>query len=385
MSLTLLVAMAVTGCTTLGGAGPSAGGIRGSVEDGVAGTAIQVVELNGRVNQRLNAHKASTTFAQVFGESSVSPTIVGPGDILDIGIWEAPPAVLFGAAPAGVQLAGAMDVSSTAEIPQQQVGEDGKVTVPFVGRITVAGLRPDEIEAIIVSRLAGRANDPQALVRLVQNETRTVTVLGEVAQSGRMVLSARGERVLDALANAGGASKAIEQSTIQVARGSVQAAMPLENVIADPTQNIGLRPDDVITLQHQPYSFVALGAVKANAEVPFESRGISLAEALGRVGGLNETRANVKGVFVFRMEPSDAVDPLVGADAPTTADGRVPVVYSLRMTDAQSLFAMQDFMMQDGDVLYIATAPGVELERFLSTIASAAFTIVATSNALNSQ
>ncbi|NQZ48129.1 MAG: hypothetical protein HRT63_11475 [Erythrobacter sp.] len=68
--------------------------------------------------------------------------------------------------------------------------------------------------------------------------------------------------------------------------------------------------------------------------------------------------------------------------ADTTVDGRVPVIYSLRMTDAQSLFAMQDFAMRDRDVLYIATAPGVELERFIATLSTTAFSIVATVNAV---
>ena len=88
---------------------------------------------------------------------------------------------------------------------------------------------------------------------------------------------------------------------------------------------------------------------------------------------------------MFRLEDRAALPALAGPDVQATADGRVPVVYTLRMTDAASLFAMQDFRMRDGDVLYISTAPGVELERFLQTISSTAFSIVATGNALNSQ
>ncbi len=160
--------------------------------------------------------------------------------------------------------------------------------------------------------------------------------------------------------------------------------MPLERVINDPLQNVRLQPGDVVTVQHQPFSFVALGAVARNAEVPFEGGGITLAEALGRAGGLNDRRADVKGVFVFRLEDREALPMLAGPDVRTTRDGRVPVVYTLRMTDAASLFMMQDFRMRDGDVLYISTAPGVELERFLNTISSTAFSIVATGNAFDS-
>ncbi|MAY19273.1 MAG: capsular biosynthesis protein [Erythrobacteraceae bacterium] len=384
-ALSVLLLLGTAACASLGATGPSTGAVRDIEGQSYADAGIAVIELNAGVTQRLTEYSAATSFAEVFDDAGVSPTLVGPGDTLDIAIWEAPPAVLFGTAPAELSRSGGLDTASTAEIPQQQVGEDGKVMVPFVGRIEVVGLRPDEIERVITSRLRGRANNPQAVVRLAQNESRTATILGNVASSQRMMLTGRGERILDALASAGGTREAIEQSTVQLARGNTRATMPVGQVIADPAQNVRLRPGDVITVQHQPFSFVALGAVTRSAEVPFEGGGVNLAQALGRVGGLAERRADIKGVFVFRMEPRSAVESLLGPDARTTADGRVPVVYSLRMDDASSLFAMQDFQMRDDDVLYISTAPGVELERFLATLSTTAFSIIATANALDNQ
>jgi polysaccharide biosynthesis/export protein len=374
-------------CTSLGGAGPSTGAIRGAQDDGAtyAEGAIQVLPLGTDVVSGLASYERAASFAELFGESGVSATVLAPGDQVDIAIWEAPPAVLFGAAPGDQQLGSGIDLASNTPIPRQQVDEAGMIAIPFVGRISVLGMRPEQVESLIVARLRRRANDPQAVVRLVQNETRTATILGEVSASRQIGLSARGERLLDALAVAGGSKQSIEQSTVQLARGTQRAVMPLERVINDPQQNVRLRPGDVVTVQHQPFSFVALGAVARSAEVPFEGNGITLAEALGRAGGLNDRRADVKGVFVFRLEDRAALPVLAGTEVRTTADGRVPVVYTLRMTDAASLFMMQDFRMRDGDVLYIATAPGVELERFLQTISSTAFSIVATGNAISNQ
>lgn len=375
------------GCTSLGGAGPSTGAISRAQEDGAtyAEGAIQVLPLGTEVVAGLNRYEQAASFAELFGDGGVSATVIAPGDQIDIAIWEAPPAVLFGAVPGDQQLGSNADLAANTPIPRQQVDEEGMIAIPFVGRIKVLGMRPEQVESLIVGRLRRRANDPQAVVRLVANETRTATILGEVGASRQIGLSARGERLLDALAVAGGTKQPIEQSTVQLARGTRRAVMPLEKVINDPLQNVRLRPGDVVTVQHQPFSFVALGAVARNAEVPFEGNGITLAEALGRAGGLNDRRADVKGVFVFRLEDRAAVPALGAADVKTTSDGRVPVVYTLRMTDAASLFVMQDFRMRDGDVLYISTAPGVELERFLQTISSTAFSIVATGNALNTR
>ena len=375
------------GCTSLGGAGPSTGAISRAQEGGAtyAEGAIQVLPLGTEVVAGLNRYEQAASFAELFGDGGVSATVIAPGDQIDIAIWEAPPAVLFGAVPGDQQLGSNADLAANTPIPRQQVDEEGMIAIPFVGRIKVLGMRPEQVESLIVGRLRRRANDPQAVVRLVANETRTATILGEVGASRQIGLSARGERLLDALAVAGGTKQPIEQSTVQLARGTRRAVMPLEKVINDPLQNVRLRPGDVVTVQHQPFSFVALGAVARNAEVPFEGNGITLAEALGRAGGLNDRRADVKGVFVFRLEDRTAIPALGEADVKTTSDGRVPVVYTLRMTDAASLFVMQDFRMRDGDVLYISTAPGVELERFLQTISSTAFSIVATGNALNTR
>lgn len=384
-ALAASVLISASACSSLGGAGPSTGAVRDAAGESYADSGIEVVELGSSANELLRAYSASTSFAELFDDEGVSATLVGRGDTLDIAIWEAPPAVLFGTSPAQMGSNGGLDSSSTAEIPEQQVGEDGAVTVPFVGRVEVIGLSPDEIERVIVSRLRGRANNPQAVVRLIANESRTATILGSVNASQRVVLSARGERLLDALASAGGTKGEIEESTIQLARGGTRAVMPLEQVIAEPAQNVLLRPGDVVTVQHQPFSFVALGAVNRSAEIPFEGGGVNLAQALGRVGGLNDRRADIKGVFVFRFEDAVMARMLTGGEVKTTADGRVPMVYRLRMDDAASLFAMQDFQMRDDDVLYISTAPGVELERFLATLSTTAFSIVATANALDSQ
>jgi polysaccharide export outer membrane protein len=376
--------VAVAGCSSLGGAGPSGGAIREAQDNSedYAEGAIQVLPLDPDVIAGLRAYDRRASFAELFGDAGISATQIAPGDQIDIAIWEAPPAVLFGVAPADQQLSVGGDMASNAPIPRQQVDEEGMISVPFVGRIKVLGMRPEAVEAIITARLRRRANDPQAVVRIVQNDTRTATILGEVASNRQIGLSARGERLLDALAAAGGTRQPIEQSTVQIARGTQRAVMPLERVIGDPLQNVRLQPGDVVTVQHQPFSFVALGAVARNAEVPFEGVGITLAEALGRAGGLNDRRADIKGVFVFRLEDRASLPAFAGADVRTTADGRVPVVYTLEMTDAASLFAMQDFRMRDGDVLYVSTAPGVDLERFLQAISSTAFSIVATGNAI---
>lgn len=378
----IMLSVAVAACSSFGASGPTARTVGKAQEQSYGDHAIQIVELNSETLDGLTGFRKASSFAEVFGDSAISQSVVGRGDIVDIAIWEAPPAVLFGATAPGAQLGTAATTARSADIPQQQVGSDGTITVPFVGQIAVEGRSLASIQREIVARLRGKAHQPQALVRLAKNETRSVTVLGEVAAAKRMALSARGEKLLDAIADAGGARHSVVKSTVQLARGNITATMPLDRVIADPTQNVTLQPDDIVTVLHKPFSFVALGAVQQSNEISYEGAGLSLAEALGRVGGLNDNRADVQGVFIFRLEKPQALAGKLPADARQTADGRVPVIYRLRMSDPISLFAMQDFAIRDDDVLYVSTAPGADLQRFIGALSSSAFSVVAVGNAL---
>jgi polysaccharide export outer membrane protein len=306
-------------------------------------------------------------------------TVIAPGDIIDIALWEAPPAMLFGASGLGAGLAAP---TSSAGVPQQMVGDEGTITVPFAGLITVAGRTPQQVEREIVGRLAGKAHQPQAVVRLVQNEARNVTIVGEVATSRRMPLTPRGERLLDALAAAGGAKQAVGKIMIQVTRGNRVVSLPLETVINDPRQNVRLQTDDVVTALYQPYSFTSLGATGTSAEINFEATGLTLAQALGRVGGLQDNRADIKGVFIFRLEDPSAVDAPLVDGARRTPDGKIPVIYRVNLADPATFFVAQGFPIRNRDVLYVSNAPLTDIQKFVSLVTSTTFSFINIGNAV---
>lgn len=376
----LLMIALLASCTSLGAAGPSRSSVLNRTD--AAEAAIEIVELTDSTAQRLATYRQSRSFAEVFGNPLPVGTTFGRGDTVEIAIWEAPPAVLFGAGSLDSRLPSGSSQNST-NIPLQMVSDDGTVTVPFVGAVNLAGRTAAEVEREIVRRLVGRAHDPQVVVRLVSNFARNVTVIGEVRESRRVPLSASGERLLEAIAAAGGLSHPVDKSTVQLTRGSIVSIMPLDAVIADPAQNVRLLPEDVVTVLHQPFSFVAMGAVNRTAEVEFEGGGITLAQALGRVGGLRDDRADIRGVFIFRMEAPEALAPEVAATARRTADGRIPVIYRLDLGQPLSFFVAQDFAVRDDDVLYVTTAPLSDLQRFLGVISNVAFSTISIGNAVN--
>jgi len=378
-ALLLAASAALGGCQSFGASGPSRGSVLRSAAPRHATSDISVVELNDAAVTRITTLSHTRSFSEVFGEQPATPSLIGRGDVLDIAIWEAPPAVLF--TNSGLDgLRGGAVINQGATIPQQMVADDGTVAVPFVGAVAAAGRDPAAVAEDIRQRLARKAHDPQVVVRLVQNETRNVTILGEVAASRRVPLSAKGERLLDAIAAAGGPRQPIGKTTVRLARGTHVAAMPLDAVISDPAQNVRLAADDVVTVLFQPYSFIALGAVTQNAEIPFEGSGLTLAQAMGRIGGLRDDRADVRGIFIFRLEDPAALDPAIAATAKRTNDGRIPVVYRLSLTNAASFFEAQNFTIHHQDVIYVSNAPAVDLQKFLNAVTSVAFSTAGIAN-----
>jgi polysaccharide export outer membrane protein len=372
-----IAAAALAACAALPNSGPSTRDIGAASKVG-----IRVVDVDDSVAQRLRQRRSTRLFSEVFSDGGSHEQIVRPGDVLEVSVWEAPPTVLFssgggsalpsggsGAAFSGLS-AGSGTTSNVTTLPQQMVGAEGTIYVPFAGTLAVAGKGLTQIEADVTRQLLGKANKPQVLVRLVANNTAYVTVVGEVANSTRMSLTPRGEHLLDALAAAGGTKAPVDKITVQVTREAAVHALPLDTVIRDPRQNITLQPGDVVTALYQPLSFTALGATGRNDEVNYEAKGISLAQALARSGSLLDTRSDAQGVFIFRLESSDAA-----AGTPAAPQPQVPVIYRVNLKDPRAFFLAQNFPMENKDVLYVANAPGAQLQKFINLLVSTIYPI----------
>lgn len=368
-----VISFAVCGCSIAPNAGPSSRAVNSAENGTVVNADIKIIDMNDTVARQVISSSRTNWFSETLGDGYPVGSIIGLGDVLDIAIWEAPPAALFGSVGGDPRVTSSSSTARGTALPPQMVNSDGRITVPFAGTIQASGRTPQQIERDITGRLAGKAHQPQVFVRLVGNATSNVTVVGDVTSSARVPLTARGERLLDVLASVGGVKQPVGKMTIQITRGDRLASMPLGAIITDPHQNIRLQPDDVVTALYQPYSFTALGATGRNEELPFEGTGITLAQALGRVAGIQDQRADVKGVFIFRLEDPAALDPVTRASAKTTPDGKVPVVYRINMKDPATFFVAQGFPMRNKDVLYVSNAPLADIQKFVNVISSTIF------------
>ncbi len=176
---------------------------------------IQIVPVTDSVARSLKVNTQTPGFAETLGNAPPVGMVIGRGDVLEISIWEAPPAALFGTT---VQTGSSIQTSRTTTLPEFLVGPSGSISVPFAGVVNVSGRTLPQIEREIVARLRGKAHLPQVIARLVRNATANVIVVGDVNNSTRVPLTPKGETLLDALAAAGGTRQPVEKMTVQISR-----------------------------------------------------------------------------------------------------------------------------------------------------------------------
>lgn len=316
-----------------------------------------------------------------FGDNRPSPDqVIGIGDAVQVTIWEAAAGGLF-SAPAVDRLGPG---SRSAVIPDRLSAATARSRSLMRGRVRVAGLRTAQVELSIVQKLQGKAIEPQVLVTIPRNTSNTVTVTGDVQETGGVVpVNVRGQRILEVIAQAGGANAPVHETFINLIRGNRSVRVPLQTGPTRPTENIYVRPGDVIAMVRTPQTFTAIGATGQNAVVAFGNSALTLEEALAKAGGLLDYRSDPEGIFILRYEAEEIVTSIVGPRTQEVRHSASAVTYRLNMRDPAALFNARLFAMRDKDIIYVANAPLNEVQKvfaLVNTVVSPVFTAAAVRN-----
>lgn len=381
------LALLSAGCAIMPATGPQGGDILNHSEGGepvaLPYALVKVTPETVRVLDRY-APRLSTAFAN---RAPPRAFHFGIGDIVSVTIFEAAAGGLY-TSQNGIR------AGNYVTIPNQAVDENGNIEVPYAGQVRAKGRTPAQIQADIATALKGRALEPQVIVALAQQNTSLISVLGDVHQAGRFPASPSGERVLDAVARAGGPVSQGYDEWVSLERKGHRASIPFGALLYQPANNIYVLPNDVIYLYNQPQTFLAFGAAgSANNTTAvniggttgsatggqglyrFEAWRLSLAEALAKQGGLNDTLAEPRWVFLYRGETRKVASQL-GVDCSKFKGPIIPVIYNLDLRNPSGFFLAQSFEMRNKDVIYSSNAASVETTKFLVYLR----TIMATAN-----
>jgi polysaccharide export outer membrane protein len=423
---------------------------------------FDVVTVNQRVVDTLQM-RPQPLFRERFKKYEPPPELpIAIGDVLSVTIWESSADGLFGqslgaqaftakdliarAKTAGVFLPPGGDRSSTlpevvndlkmtalgqsflqeaaptgrpgSQMPDQRVGPDGAISIPYAGRIEAAGRTAGQVQQLIQGRLAATALDPQVLVVVKQSDLNSATITGEAVRGQRVRLAPGGSRLLDVIAAAGGPQPpppsppeppmnppitaitlpvaspwgvsgavgvpitptvpgetppplplaALRDMFVELSRDGVTASIPYATLVDSPDEDVYARPGDVITLVRRPQVISVFGATGKNAAVAFDADRVSLSEALAKAGGLADNAADPQAVFLLRYEPVSVVSALGAPVDPGTRAGLIPVAYRLDLSNAASYALAKRFFVRDKDVVYVADAESLPIQKIFTVI-----------------
>lgn len=383
-ALVFAAAVWLSACSVLPGTGPKSDAVHENATAGLRSNAAlpyALVDISADSIGFLSQPNL-ITFQGSFPDKRPKPQqVVGVGDVLNISIFEAAPGGLFTPATA----AGARP-GNFVDLPAQAVDQTGAIHVPYAGEVPAAARTLPEIQQAIAARLRNRAIEPQVVVSLNQQHSSVVSVLGDVNTPGVLSLNSVGERLLALIARAGGPKFEAIESYVTLQRDGKRVKVLLSRVVHDPRENIFIRPNDVIFLTRESPTFTALGALNQNvfgfnSEIPFDVETLTLAQAIGKAGGLNDQQSDPAEVFVYRYEDRPLLEKM-GVDTKRFSYARIPTIYHLNLRDPSGMLLAAGFQIRTKDVMYVANAKVVDYYKLLTLISNTAVTTSATANAV---
>lgn len=314
-----------------------------------------IVSVNSRVT-RATSVVPSLGFSSQFKNAGVlGSDQISAGDILGLTIFEnVKDDPLLGNT--------GQRVSSLTEL---QVDGSGNIFVPYAGNIKAAGKSPDQLRAIVTEKLDSQTPDPQVIVQRLAGDGATVTISGFAGAQGVLPIERPTRTLLSMLAQAGGVSIDPETAIIRVTRGSATGTVWLMDLYGNPELDIALRGGDKITVEEDQRKFTSLGATGSQQLVEFKTQTLSAIEAIATVGGLSSASADPTGVFVFRNEPAEIANAVLGRK---DLQGDQRFVYVLDLTQPTGMFEARDFLVRDGDTVYVTEAPFTQWTKVLNAI-----------------
>lgn len=188
----------------------------------------------------------------------------------------------------------------------------GDVNLPIVGHIHAVGLTAGQLEIEIESHLATQLNTPHVIVSISEFRSQPVSILGAVNSPG--VHQLEGRKTLFEMLSLAGGLKPESGNTVKIARELKWGRIPLSNAQEDstgrytiaslsvrsimngsnPSENIAVRPNDVITVPKADLIYVIGSVKRAGGFVLGQDESVTALQLLSMAEGLDHNAAGSK-------------------------------------------------------------------------------------------
>lgn len=284
--------------------------------------------------------------------------LIAPGDSVQLTIWDAEESSIFGA-------------TGTTPLPLTTVAADGRIFVPYIGDLRVAGMAPTTARQRIEEELIRTVPSAQVQLSVEPGQANTANLISGVGASGLYPLANRNVKILDLVSQAGGVSPDLISPQVRLVRGGQTYGVAFDRLLRDPTANITVRGGDRIYVEGDERQFITLGATGAQSVFEFPETELSALEAMSLIGGVNASTANPQRILILRE-----YDPLAVKDG-ISGPPQERIIFTIDLTSADGLFSAGNFMLEGDDLIYgteSAIGPALALLGLTNTARGAADT-----------
>lgn len=212
---------------------------------------------------------------------------IGPKDLLTISVFNVP------------------ELNTTV-----RVGENGEITLPLMGAVTVSGKTRIELEKLLKTLLEKKyLRNPQVTIFIKEYQSKMVSVIGAVVKPGNYEVVGR-TTLLEVISQAGGLASGQDPDRVVLIRKgeggeNESRVVDLNKLMMEGVTelNLELRPGDIVNIPvAQHIDIYVFGQVKSPGHLRIRQRGqITLLQAIAQAGGFLD-RARKSSVTVTRRE-----------------------------------------------------------------------------------
>ena len=231
--------------------------------------------------------QGTATGSQPVAAPDQSTITIGPGDLLDLTVFQVPELIL-----------------------KARVDSKGIVNLPLIGDLELAGMTVREAQLAIVRELVVRqmVKSPQVSILIEEFATQGITVYGEVNVPGIYPLMGP-HKLYDAISAAGGLTlKAGHTATIlHAGRPDRQEVIDLSGGGPSDRKNIPIYPGDTVIVAKAGVVYVLGEVNRPGGFLMEDNTSMSLLKAIALSGGSTKV-ASLKHVILIRKSKGTMVE-----------------------------------------------------------------------------